>query len=435
MTNTVINTNNTVNSILGQTKLDGYIMQLLRKIENTDDSPFCQQALPIVNYMREHRWPNMTVNGFVEVLDNFVKYCLVNVPDVVKVEQMIANPYFFNIRVSSHKSMTMPLLIVRNILFLLKSMGIRIVCEKYDRSVMPADKAMLLDICFKGKSKDDMDIFKPVADTAKKIKLNINPWSSIAYTEEESKDDIPEASARFRGAPWFENAQQNITLIGCGGLGSNIAVSLCRVMGDHTLTLCDADYVEQKNLAGQNFGINDIGLIKSDVVAEQCKNFNPLITTLPVPGMFSAFMDIDDNIVITGLDNMATRALVYSKWMKRIDDCILIGDDNAAERSLLLDARLSAETWQVLCIAGDDVKAQKEYENNWLFTDEEADEGVCSYKQTAFAAQMCASFVTNLYINFCFNLNLEKDDPHMRYLPFLTEYDASQMLIRYKNID
>ena len=433
--NTNINTNNTVDNILNQAKLDKYIIKLLRRTEDTNDSTLCdshlgQQALSIVNYMKENLWLNMTEFRHAQKLGDFTKYCLVNVPDRVKVHQMVANPYFFTIEASSCRSIVLPLLMTRNTLFLLKSLGIRIICEKYDREVMSVDKRMLLEICFKGKSTDDMHVFKLVSDIAKKIKLSINPWSNIPYTEEEDNNDISEASVRFRGAPWFKSAQQNVTLIGCGGLGSNIAVSLCRVLGDHIIRLYDADYVEQKNLAGQNFGINDIGLLKCNVVSEQCRNFNPLIEAMPLPRMYSASEGIIDNVVITGLDNMATRALVYSKWMQRVES-----DEDIAKRSLLIDARLSAETWQILCVARDDKKAQKEYENNWLFTDDEADEGVCSYKQTAFAAQMCASFVTNLYINFCFNLTLAKDDPHMRYLPFLTEYDASQMLMRYKNID
>ncbi len=284
--NTNINTNNTVDNILHQAKLDEYIIKLLRRTEDTNDSTLCgsplgQQALSIVNYMKENLWLNMTEFRHAQELGDFTKYCLVNVPDRVKVHQMVVNPYFFSIEASSCEAIILPLLMTRNTLFLLKSLGIRIICEKYDREVMSVDKRMLLEICFKGKSTDDMHVFKPVSDIAKKIKLSINPWSNIPYTEEEDNNDIPEASVRFRGAPWFKSAQQNITLIGCGGLGSNIAVSLCRVLGDHILRLYDADYVEQKNLAGQNFGINDIGLLKCNVVSEQCRNFNPIIETMP----------------------------------------------------------------------------------------------------------------------------------------------------------
>lgn len=133
---------------------------------------------------------------------------------------------------------------------------------------------------------------------------------------------------------------------------------------------------------------------------------------------------------ITGLDNMASRSLVYYKWLGEIKKTPWVRDTPV----LLLDARLSAETWQVLCITSDNKKAQEEYESKWLFSDEEADEGVCSYKQTAFAAQMCASFVTNLYVNFCTNNIKEKDDPTRRFLPFMTEYDASQMILRFQDI-
>ena len=139
--NTNINTNNTVDNILNQAKLDKYIIKLLRRTEDTNDSTLCvssldQQALSIVNYMKENLWPNMTENGYARGLDDFTKYCLVNVPDRVKVHQMVTNPYFFTIEASLCRSIVLPLLMTRNTLFLLKSLGIRIICEKYDREVM-----------------------------------------------------------------------------------------------------------------------------------------------------------------------------------------------------------------------------------------------------------------------------------------------------------
>lgn len=69
------------------------------------------------------------------------------------------------------------------------------------------------------------------------------------------------------------------------------------------------------------------------------------------------------------------------------------------------------------------------YEKDWLFSDEEAETTLCSYKQTSFMANMIGSIITNLFVNFCAN-DIEGDSKPMieRDLPFLTEYNATMMM-------
>lgn len=353
---------------------------------------------------------------------------MANLTDTVEFQQTM-NPYKF--KVSSSTFVTfLPLVTTRALISMLKTLGIKCEVYKRNKSVCNNLDVYLTELAFQGKSDIDIPEFKPVADACKAIKGKLICWfkDNIVHVEDNTPH-LSEASARFRGAEWFDSAQNDVTLIGAGGLGSNIAVSLCRVLGDRQLCIYDPDFVEHKNLAGQNFGVSDIGLNKAKRVAEQCINYNPEIDVVAKEQRFDEGSWLND-ITITGLDNMASRGLVFSKWQGKLDD----SDDYFKSRMLLIDARLSAEKWQIFCITGDNKAAQEEYEKNWLFTDDEADSDVCSYKQTAYAAQMCASFVTNLYINFCTNLLKDKDDPVRRFLPFMTEYDASQMLIRYKEV-
>lgn len=66
----------------------------------------------------------------------------------------------------------------------------------------------------------------------------------------------------------------------------------------------------------------------------------------------------------------------------------------------------------------------KKYENEWLFDDTEAEETLCSYKQTSFCANMIASVMVNLFVNFIAN----QCEPLIeRELPFYTSYDAERM--------
>jgi len=69
----------------------------------------------------------------------------------------------------------------------------------------------------------------------------------------------------------------------------------------------------------------------------------------------------------------------------------------------------------------------KEYEEKWLFSDEEAESTVCSYKQTSYCANLIASIMTNLFVNWITN----QCSPLVeRSLPFFTEYTAEQMFLK-----
>ena len=67
----------------------------------------------------------------------------------------------------------------------------------------------------------------------------------------------------------------NVIVIGCGGTGSRVIPFIAQYMStlpeilSPTLTLIDGDDVEAKNLSRQNFIEEDVGLMKSDVLASR----------------------------------------------------------------------------------------------------------------------------------------------------------------------
>ncbi len=340
-------------------------------------------------------------------------------------------PYIFSIKTATMSAM-FPVILTRAFIQFTKLYGVTCKVTRRAINLCKEDDIYFAELALQGRTKHpipkELDI---IANACKKFKFKANPWFTVDPTinyNNSSNNEFNEGTIRFRGAEWFMDAQNDVTLIGAGGLGSNIAVSLCRVLGDGTLDIYDPDVIEHKNLAGQNFGICDIGKNKAVIVAEQCNMFNPLLHVAAISNRFSE-RDKTYKIVITGLDNMATRALVFAKWQKNLSP-----NKELNSSALLIDARLSAEKWQIFCIQGDNEDAMKEYEDKWLFSDDEADSDVCSYKQTAYAAQMCASYVTNLYVNFCSNIRKPKEDPTRRFLPFMTEYNASQMILRFKDL-
>ena len=104
----------------------------------------------------------------------------------------------------------------------------------------------------------------------------------------------------------------------------------------------------------------------------------------------------------------------------------MLRSKSEAERAncLYIDGRLAAEEFQVLCIKGDDEFNINRYKKEFLFSDIEADATVCSYKQTTFMANMIASVMVNLFVNFVANQCEPLID---RDLPFYTTYSAETM--------
>lgn len=233
---------------------------------------------------------------------------------------------------------------------------------------------------------------------------------------------IDESTTRFSGAEWFNEIQKaRIIVAGIGGIGSNVAFQLARMIPAN-LTLYDDDNVEMVNMAGQLFSNNNIGESKVDAIANMIYNYTSMKQVLAVKDKFTSDKEPGD-IMICGFDNMRARKTFFNSW------CNHISDKSVEERSkcLYLDGRLSMDTLQILCIKGDDQYNIDRYEREFLFADYEADATVCSRKQTTYLACMIGSLMVNLFTNFIAN-SLHPVIPYD--LPFFTEYDAQNILFK-----
>ena len=67
-----------------------------------------------------------------------------------------------------------------------------------------------------------------------------------------------------------------VAICGLGGLGSNIAISLARA-GVGKLILCDFDRVDITNLHRQQYKADQIGMYKTDALADNLREINPYI--------------------------------------------------------------------------------------------------------------------------------------------------------------
>ena len=188
------------------------------------------------------------------------------------------------------------------------------------------------------------------------------------------------------------------------------------------LIIYDSDRVETVNMSGQLYGQTDVGDYKSSALANMVRNYANYDNIVALNDRFEADSEATD-IMICGFDNMAARKLFFNKWLSHVQSKL----EEERKNCLFIDGRLAAEEFQVLCIKGDDERAMVEYENKWLFSDSEAEETICSYKQTTFMANMIASVMVNVFVNFVANQCGPIID---RDVPFFISYDASTMFTK-----
>ena len=233
---------------------------------------------------------------------------------------------------------------------------------------------------------------------------------------------ISEETSRFSSAIWYDKIrEQRIILAGAGGIGSYVGFLLSR-MHPARITIYDDDVVEEGNLSGQLYADYHIGKSKVGALTNIMASFSRYYSYNGLSRRFTTNSSTD-NIMICGFDNMASRRVFYQKWKAHVMSL----SEEERKNCLYIDGRLAAEEFQVLCIQGNNVLHMEKFEREWLFSDEEAEATQCSYKQTSFCANMIASVMVNLFVNFIAN----KCEPLVdRAIPFFTYYDASQMFFK-----
>ncbi len=228
-----------------------------------------------------------------------------------------------------------------------------------------------------------------------------------------------EGTARFSSAVWYQYIQDMvITLAGVGGIGRWIALLLGK-MQPKAIFLYDNDAVETVNMAGQLYSVEDVGKQKVDALANTIKNYANYNSAFAIPSFYTEESEPSD-IMICGFDNMAARKLFFNKWKNHV----LSKPEEERHSCLYLDGRLAAEELQVFCITGDDMYYMQKYEDEYLFLDEEAEATICSYKQTAYVANLIAGIIVNNLVNFAAN---QSGAPMPRPVPFRVSYDAETM--------
>ena len=149
-------------------------------------------------------------------------------------------------------------------------------------------------------------------------------------TEKEWK----EALAKRQGRALLEGFQKaSVAVCGLGGLGSCIALCLARA-GIGKLILIDYDRVELSNLHRQQYKPGQIGLLKTEALAENLKEINPYIRLETVTERITEenFSEILKNaqIICEAFDDPEAKALLVNGVLEKMPEKYLIAASGMA---------------------------------------------------------------------------------------------------------
>ena len=118
-----------------------------------------------------------------------------------------------------------------------------------------------------------------------------------------------------------------VAIIGCGGLGSNVAAMLVR-SGVGELTIIDFDRVEEDNLNRQMFFRDDIGRLKSEALADLLRRIDPTVLLKVVvervtAGSLVALVQ-DADVIVEAVDTVGDKAMIVNTCATELPDTPLV---------------------------------------------------------------------------------------------------------------
>lgn len=229
----------------------------------------------------------------------------------------------------------------------------------------------------------------------------------IEYNDTRSSSmETEEQYSAFKGLPWFDRVPEYLNIGGAGGIGSYLAFFLSRA--GFKIHIRDFDIIEKRNLSGQLYKSLDVGLPKVIAIYNTVKEFSPSSSIVTTSMRIREDSNIDGIYFFSAFDNMDARKIFFDHWKRNIERSTYNGVP------IFIDGRLEAEQLQIFCVTRERISQYEEY----LFSDSEIEDTVCTMKQTSHVAAMIATFMTSFFTNHVTNM-VEKD--YVRDVPFLFE--------------
>ena len=209
---------------------------------------------------------------------------------------------------------------------------------------------------------------------------------------------------RFQGLDWYSQDNAPVVVVGgAGGIGSWLSFFLARA--NFSVTLTDFDTVEENNIGGQLFKLNQIGKYKAEAVGRNVSEFST--NTINAQIVKITEETATHEFMFSAFDNMDARRAMFKVWKRSW---------NNMNRPIFIDGRLNAEQFQIFCVTPENAD---EYERIHLFNDSEVEDAPCSAQQTTHTAAMIAGHMVGFFTNHITNINLREE---VREIPFMYEY-------------
>lgn len=131
-----------------------------------------------------------------------------------------------------------------------------------------------------------------------------------------------------------ELRKEEINIIGCGAIGSNIALQLAK-LGVEKLTLWDFDIVDEHNITNQIYDYSDVKMLKIDALEKHLKLQNPEIKVIKYKKYTNQPLK---GIIFSCVDSIKIRRLIAQNNIFNLNI------------KLLIDGRIGLTEGQVYCV-------------------------------------------------------------------------------------
>ncbi len=122
-------------------------------------------------------------------------------------------------------------------------------------------------------------------------------------------------------------ADKRVAILGCGGLGSNVAEMLVRAGVGH-LVLIDFDTVCESNLNRQAFFADQVGMLKTEALAANLRRIRPAVDLTLVPERLttSTLMATisGSDVAVEAVDGADTKAMIIAAVMGQLPEMSLV---------------------------------------------------------------------------------------------------------------
>jgi molybdopterin-synthase adenylyltransferase len=190
--------------------------------------------------------------------------------------------------------------------------------------------------------------------------------------------------------PQEQLANLNVTVIGVGAIGRQVAVQLAAI-GVRSLQLVDFDTVDLTNLTTQGYELADVGQLKVAATAAAVARIDPAIQVETVNDRYRPKIETGDAVCCC-VDSIEARAAIWRALQNRC--------------RFWADGRMLGEVMRILVAA--DAESRSHY-GSTLFAAADAQRGQCTARSTIFAASIAAGLLIHQFTRCLRGLPLDRD--------------------------